>query len=157
MTPKLRRVLEGAFPGEEARYFAPTSIGGTPSEADSGATAILDGVKTATSSARWQYPDGRIPFAGALSVLLDGQGRARDRGDRARRDHALRVGRRRLRPRLRRRGSNARLVAVGDRGVVPGLGRAPRRGLLRRHPAHLRVDRRGAAALTGVVNRRPHL
>jgi uncharacterized protein YhfF len=77
MTPKLRRVLEGAFPGEEARYFAPTSIGGTPSEADSGAAAILDGTKTATSSAPWDWPDGRIPFAGALSILLDGQGRAR--------------------------------------------------------------------------------
>ena len=77
MTPELRRVLEDAFPGEEARYFAPMSIGGTPSVADSGATAILDGIKTATSSARWHYPDGRIPFAGALSILLDGQGRAR--------------------------------------------------------------------------------
>lgn len=77
MTPELRRVLEGAFPGEEARYFAPTSIGGTPSEADSGAAAILDGTKTATSSAPWDWPDGRIPFAGALSILLDGQGRAR--------------------------------------------------------------------------------
>jgi uncharacterized protein YhfF len=77
MTPELRRVLEDAFPGEEARYVAPTSIGGTPSEADSGATAILDGTKTATSSAPWDRPDGRIPFAGALSILLDGQGRAR--------------------------------------------------------------------------------
>src|SRR5687767_13928880 len=107
MAPELRRVLEDAFPGEEARYFAPMPIGGTPSVADSGAAAILDGIKTATSSAPWEYPDGRIPFAGALSVLLDGQGRARDRGDRARRDHALRVGRRRLRPRLRRRGPDA--------------------------------------------------
>ncbi len=40
-------------------------------------TAILSGIKTTTSSAFWQYPDGRIPFKGALSVLLDGRGCAR--------------------------------------------------------------------------------
>ena len=77
MTPEQRRVLEDAFPGEEARYFAPMSIGGTPSDADSGAAAILDGTKTTTASAPWDWPDGRIPFVGALSILLDGQGRAR--------------------------------------------------------------------------------
>jgi uncharacterized protein YhfF len=77
MTPELRRVLEDAFPGEDARYFAPMSIGGTPSEADWGAAAVLGGTKTTTSSAHWDWPDGRIPFAGALSILLDGQGRAR--------------------------------------------------------------------------------
>ncbi len=53
------------------------SIGKTPSAADEGAAAILEGIKTATSSAHWDYLDGRIPFAGALSVLLDGQGRPR--------------------------------------------------------------------------------
>ena len=77
MGPDLHRVLEDAFPGEEARYFAPMSIGDTPSIADEGATAILDGIKTATSSAYWDYPDGRIPFVGALSVLLNGENRAR--------------------------------------------------------------------------------
>ena len=71
-----RGVLEAAFPHEAARYFIPMSIGNSPSTADTGAAAILDGIKTATSSAHWDYPDGRIPFAGALSVLLDGQGRA---------------------------------------------------------------------------------
>jgi uncharacterized protein YhfF len=45
--------------------------------ADAGAAAILNGIKTATSSAYWDWPDGRIPFPGALGVLLDGQGRAR--------------------------------------------------------------------------------
>ena len=70
-------VLEAAFPGENARYFFPMFIGNTPAMADEGAAAILDGIKTATSSAYWDYPDGRIPFVGALSVLLDGQGRAR--------------------------------------------------------------------------------
>lgn len=77
MTPEIRQALESAFPGEDARYFGPMSIGSTPSVADAGVAAILDGTKTATSSARWDFPDGRIPFAGALSVLLDGQGRPR--------------------------------------------------------------------------------
>ena len=71
------KALEAAFPGEEDRYFLPTSIGSTPTDADDGAAAILAGIKTTTSSAFWEYPDGHIPFVGALSVLLDGQGRAR--------------------------------------------------------------------------------
>ena len=70
-------LLAQAFPGEAARYFAPMTIGDTSASADEGAEAILTGVKTATSSAHWDYPDGRVPFVGALSVLLDGRGRAR--------------------------------------------------------------------------------
>ncbi len=77
MDAELRRMLEATFPGEEARYFTPMSIGSTPSDADSGAAAILNGTKTATSSPLWEHPDGIIPFVGALSILLDGQGRAR--------------------------------------------------------------------------------
>jgi uncharacterized protein YhfF len=77
MDTDLIRVLRAVFPGEEARYFSPMSIGSTPADAETGAAAILDGIKTATSSASWDYPDGCLPFAGALSVLLDGQGRAR--------------------------------------------------------------------------------
>jgi uncharacterized protein YhfF len=65
-------VLKAAFPGEEARYFHPMSIGTNPVDADEGAALILNGTKTATSSPLWDYPDGRIPFVGALSVLLDG-------------------------------------------------------------------------------------
>jgi uncharacterized protein YhfF len=72
MDAELRRVLETAFPGEDARYFLPVSIGGTPDQADEGAALILDGTKTLTSSPFWDYPDGRIPFVGALGVLLDG-------------------------------------------------------------------------------------
>ena len=34
-------------------------------------------MKTLTSSAFWNYPDGKIPFVGALSVLVDGAGRPR--------------------------------------------------------------------------------
>jgi uncharacterized protein YhfF len=77
MDAEIQWVLERAFPGEEARDFTPMSIGNTSSMADEGAAAILDEIKTATSSAHWDYPDGRIPFAGALSVLLDGRDRPR--------------------------------------------------------------------------------
>jgi uncharacterized protein YhfF len=77
LTRGIERVLESAFPGEHARYFSPMAIGSTPATADEGAAAILDGTKTTTSSAFWDYPDGRIPFVGALCVLLDGQSRMR--------------------------------------------------------------------------------
>ena len=74
---ELRRVLDSAYPGEEARYFSPMSVGSAPEDADQGAVLILNGVKTLTSSAFWNYPDGKIPFVGALSVLVDGAGRPR--------------------------------------------------------------------------------
>jgi uncharacterized protein YhfF len=67
-------LLEAAFPGQRARFFLAMQIGGTPALADEGAALILAGTKTATSSPFWDYPDGRIPFVGALSVLLDGRG-----------------------------------------------------------------------------------
>ena len=76
MEAELRRVLEAAFPGEDARYFLPMSIGITPDDADEGATLILNGMKTLTSSPSWDYDDSRPPFVGALSVLLDGSGTA---------------------------------------------------------------------------------
>ena len=66
-------ILEAAYPNEKARYFPPMSIGSTAADADEGAALILEGTKTATSSPFWAYPDGRIPFVGALSVLLDGR------------------------------------------------------------------------------------
>jgi len=68
-------ILETAFPGQSSRFFLAMSIGGTQELADDGAALILEGSKTATSSPFWDYPDGRIPFVGALSVLLDGRGR----------------------------------------------------------------------------------
>ena len=73
MDPDIERVLKLAFPGEDTRYFGPMTIGNTPASADAGAQAVLDGIKTTTSSPVWDWPDGRIPFVGALSVLLDGQ------------------------------------------------------------------------------------
>jgi uncharacterized protein YhfF len=77
MDPYVRQVLKQAFPGEDERYFIPAIVGNTPTSADEGATAILDGSKTTTSSPFWDWPDGRIPFVGALSVLLDGKGSTR--------------------------------------------------------------------------------
>jgi uncharacterized protein YhfF len=50
------------------------SIGSAPEHADEGAVLILNGVKTLTSSAFWNHPDGKTPFVGALSVLVDGAG-----------------------------------------------------------------------------------
>jgi uncharacterized protein YhfF len=81
MEVEVRRVLEATFPGEEARYFLPMSIGSTPETADEGATLILNGMKTLTSSPFWDYPDSKIPFVGALSVLLDGSRRPRGIGE----------------------------------------------------------------------------
>jgi uncharacterized protein YhfF len=79
MDEEIRRILELEFPGEEARYFEPIAIGGggIPSIADAGAVAILHGTKTTASSPLWEFRGRRIPFQGALSVLLDGQGRPR--------------------------------------------------------------------------------
>ena len=72
MEAELRRVLEAVFPGEDDRYFLPMSIGNAPEHADEGAALILNGTKTLTSSPFWNYPDGNVPFVGALGVLLDG-------------------------------------------------------------------------------------
>jgi uncharacterized protein YhfF len=77
MDAELKLVLEKAYPGEEVRYFPPMSIGSAPKHADEGVALILNGVKTLTSSAFWDYPDGKIPFVGALSVLIDGARRPR--------------------------------------------------------------------------------
>ena len=73
MANRYEALLSEAFPGEEHRFFAPMVIGTSPADADNGAAAILIGKKTATSAAFWDFPDGRIPFVGALSVLLDGR------------------------------------------------------------------------------------
>src|SRR3954451_5410403 len=77
MDAEPRRVLETIYPGAEARYFSTMSIGSIPEHADEGVTLILNGVTRLTSSAFWDYPDGKIPFVGALSVLLDGARRPR--------------------------------------------------------------------------------
>jgi len=77
MTPAQHDRLMRAFPGQEARLFLPMVIRSTPGDADHGAALIMAGTKTATSSAHWHYADGRLPFEGALSLVLDGAGCAR--------------------------------------------------------------------------------
>jgi hypothetical protein len=46
MDSDIERALKRAFPGEDARYFAPMSVGNNPASADEGAAAILAGTKT---------------------------------------------------------------------------------------------------------------
>jgi uncharacterized protein YhfF len=75
MNRELWSLLEASFPDQDDRFFTPMFIGGTSSAASQGAVAILGGRKTTTSSPFWDYPDSRIPFPGALSILLDGQER----------------------------------------------------------------------------------
>jgi uncharacterized protein YhfF len=72
-----RHIIADIMPGREDRCFESMSIGSTPASADEGVRVIIDGIKTATSSPLWDFPDGHIPFEGALSVLLDWQGKAR--------------------------------------------------------------------------------
>ena len=77
MAPEIEQALEIAYPGEDSRYFSSMMVGRAPATADEGAAAILEGIKTTTSSGFWDWRDGRIPFVGALCVLLDGQARMR--------------------------------------------------------------------------------
>lgn len=65
-------------------YFGPTtlevlsppawSFGSTPEQADELLALVLDGTKTATASALWEYEaEGEpVPEPGSLSILLDG-------------------------------------------------------------------------------------
>jgi uncharacterized protein YhfF len=77
MAEPFHDLLKIDYPTEEKRFFTPISIGNTPEMADWGAALILNGTKTAMSSGLWDFPSGHIPFAGALSVLLDGSRRPR--------------------------------------------------------------------------------
>jgi uncharacterized protein YhfF len=72
-----RRLIAKVLPGQEDKCFGSMSIGSTQASADAGAQLVLDGTKTTTSSPVWEFPDGREPYPGALSVLVDGSGRAR--------------------------------------------------------------------------------
>lgn len=75
LDPGIAAWLATRFPGEETRFYHSVRIGSTPAEANQGAQLILSGVKTATSSASWHYPDSKLPFVGALSALIDGSGK----------------------------------------------------------------------------------
>ena len=61
MKGELRRLLDAAFPGEEARYFVPMFIGNAPEHANEGAELILNGRKTLTSSPSGTSPMARSP------------------------------------------------------------------------------------------------
>lgn len=70
-------------------YFGPTtlevvpppawSFGDTPEQSDALLALVLDGTKTATASALWDYEaEGEpLPEPGTLSILLDGSGHPR--------------------------------------------------------------------------------
>jgi uncharacterized protein YhfF len=70
-------------------YFGPTTLevvpppawafGASPEEADELLRLVLDGTKTATASALWDYQaEGEaLPEVGSLSILLDGSGHPR--------------------------------------------------------------------------------
>jgi len=70
-------------------YFGPTPLevvpppawafGGTPEQADELLGLVLDGTKTATAGALWDYEadDWPMPSVGDLSIILDGSGHPR--------------------------------------------------------------------------------
>lgn len=70
-------------------YFGPTpldsvppptwSFGASAEQADGLLALVLDGTKTATASALWDYEaeDEPLPEVGSLSIVLDGSGRPR--------------------------------------------------------------------------------
>lgn len=55
------------------------AFGATPEQADDLLALVLDGTKTATAGALWDYEaeQEELPEVGALSIVLDGQGRPR--------------------------------------------------------------------------------
>jgi histidinol-phosphate aminotransferase len=72
-----RCLIAEVLPGQEDKCFGSMSIGSTQASTDAGAQLVLEGIKTTTSSPVWEFPDGLGPYPGALSVLVDGSGRAR--------------------------------------------------------------------------------
>lgn len=77
MTDASDAILRRHFPDRQADHFQPMAIGATAADNDAGARSILAGRKTLTSSAIWEWSEDAHPFGGALSVLLDGRGKAR--------------------------------------------------------------------------------
>lgn len=80
-----RRARLSTMPG----YFGPTgleslqppawSFGATPEQADELLSLVLEGTKTATASAVWDYEavDEPLPSVGTLGIVLDGAGHPR--------------------------------------------------------------------------------
>ncbi len=70
-------------------YFGPTTLevvpppafsyGATPEQSDELLALVLDGTKTATAGALWDYEseDEQLPEPGTMSILLDGSGHPR--------------------------------------------------------------------------------
>ncbi len=77
LTARSEAILKAHYPERLTDHFAPITVGATAASMDEGASLILNGIKTATSTAAWEWPEGQEPFVGALSVLFDGQGEAR--------------------------------------------------------------------------------
>ncbi len=53
------------------------SFGETPEQADALLDLVLDGTKTATSSALRDHDDGALPQVGSIDIVLDSSGRPR--------------------------------------------------------------------------------
>ena len=55
------------------------AFGGTPEEADGLLELVLEGVKTATATAQWDFENGDepLPTVGGMSIILDGSGHPR--------------------------------------------------------------------------------
>src|SRR5690625_1115786 len=67
------RAQDSGLPEQPAGVWA---FGATPAHAQELLALVLDGVKTATSSSGWDYPDpATAPQEGEVSVILDGAGR----------------------------------------------------------------------------------
>lgn len=71
------RLISRKMPGRTSDLFGRFAIGDERATKDAGVHAVLAGAKTTTSSLTSDFADGRLPFAGALSVLEDSGGRGR--------------------------------------------------------------------------------
>lgn len=73
--------VPGYVPGSTLAVVPPPSwsFGGTPEQADELLRLVLDGAKTATASALWDYEaEGEpVPEVGGLGIVLDSDGRPR--------------------------------------------------------------------------------
>jgi len=73
--------VPGYFPplGDEAVAPPAWAFGATAEQADALLALVLDGTKTATAGAQWDYEaDGEVlPAVGDLSIVLDGRGHPR--------------------------------------------------------------------------------
>lgn len=71
--------VRAANPSLPAQAPASWAFGATPAHADALLSLVLDGVKTGTASSQWDYDEtgDPEPYAGELSIVLDGSGAPR--------------------------------------------------------------------------------